>query len=219
MGYTNAGKSTILNRMVQQYSGADDKTVLEKDMLFATLETSVRLIDTGNRRPFYLADTVGFIDKLPHGLIKAFRSTLMEVQYADLLIHVVDFADEHRKMHMQVTEETLNEIGAGDIPRIVVYNKADKTDLSNLPVCKDNQIYLSASQGVGIGELIDLIQKVLYAERNDYKFLFPYQNGGDASLLMKKGEVLEMEYREDGIELCVNCDSQYAEKYDIFRIK
>ncbi|MCR5755044.1 MAG: GTPase HflX [Acetatifactor sp.] len=219
VGYTNAGKSTILNRMVQQYSGADDKTVLEKDMLFATLETSVRLIDTGNRRPFYLADTVGFIAKLPHGLIKAFRSTLMEVQYADLLIHVVDFADEHRKMHMQVTEETLNEIGAGDIPRIVVYNKADKTDISNLPVCKDNQIYLSASQGVGIGELIDLIQKVLYAERNDYKFLFPYQNGGDASLLMKKGEVLEMEYREDGIELCVNCDSQYAEKYDIFRIK
>ena len=96
---------------------------MEKDMLFATLETSVRSIDTGHNKPFFLTDTVGFIHKLPHGLVKAFRSTLEEVKYADLLVQVVDFSDENYRQQMQVTADTLKELGAGDIPQIVVYNK------------------------------------------------------------------------------------------------
>ena len=93
VGYTNAGKSTVMNRMVEAYNGNEEKKVLEKDMLFATLETSVRTIETGDNKPFFLVDTVGFIHKLPHGLVKAFHSTLEEVKYADLLIQVVDFSD------------------------------------------------------------------------------------------------------------------------------
>lgn len=126
VGYTNAGKSTIMNQMVDRYGGGEEKNVLEKDMLFATLETNVRSIHTGDNKPFFLTDTVGFIHKLPHGLIQAFRSTLEEVKYADLIVEVVDFSDEHYRQHMEVTAETLRELGAGDIPRIVAYNKSDK---------------------------------------------------------------------------------------------
>ena len=107
VGYTNAGKSTILNRMVEQFGELPDKTVMEKDMLFATLETSVRSVDTGHNKPDFLTDTVGIINKLPHGLVKAFRSTLEEVRYADLLIQVVDFSDENYRQQMQVSADTL----------------------------------------------------------------------------------------------------------------
>ncbi|MBQ3516036.1 MAG: GTPase HflX, partial [Lachnospiraceae bacterium] len=123
VGYTNAGKSTVMNQMVQKYIGNDEKKVLEKDMLFATLETSVRNIDTGDNKPFFLVDTVGFIHKLPHGLVKAFHSTLEEVKYADLLVQIIDYSDEQYKQQMEVTKETLEELGAGDIPMIYVYNK------------------------------------------------------------------------------------------------
>ena len=133
VGYTNAGKSTILNRLVDTYGGGEEKNVLEKDMLFATLETNVRSIHTGDNKPFFLVDTVGFIHKLPHGLVQAFRATLEEVKYADLIVEVVDFSDEHYRQHMEVTAETLKELGAGDIPRLVVYNKIDKCRTENLP--------------------------------------------------------------------------------------
>ena len=133
VGYTNAGKSTILNRLVDTYGGGEEKNVLEKDMLFATLETNVRSIHTGDNKPFFLVDTVGFIHKLPHGLVQAFRATLEEVKYADLIVEVVDFSDEHYRQHMEVTAETLKELGAGNIPRLVVYNKIDKCRTENLP--------------------------------------------------------------------------------------
>jgi len=219
VGYTNAGKSTILNHILERYGEVPDKTVLEKDMLFATLETSVRAIDPGDGRPFYLVDTVGFIDKLPHSLIKAFRSTLMEVKYADLLVHVVDVSDEHRKQHMKVTEETLNELGAGDIPRIVVYNKADRSELAALPQVQNSQIHMAAGKDIGVRELVEMIQNTLYAQWKEHSFLIPYDKGAVASLLMDRGTVEEMEYQEEGIFLRINCDSQYADKYGIFRVE
>ncbi len=218
VGYTNAGKSTILNRMVDSYSDTPDKTVMEKDMLFATLETSVRNIDTGDNRPFFLVDTVGFIHKLPHGLVQAFHSTLEEVQYADLLVQVVDFSDENYKQQMEVTAETLKELNAGDIPQIIVYNKADKCQMSDLPRIKENQIYMSASNGIGILELVDLIKSKVYAAHVDCTFLIPYDKGNVASYLMENATVLEKEYREDGIWIHVNCYSQDAAKYAIFTI-
>lgn len=149
VGYTNAGKSTIMNRLVDLYGESKEKTVLEKDMLFATLETNVRNIHTGDNKPFFLVDTVGFINKLPHGLVKAFRSTLEEVKYADLLLHVVDFSDEHYKQHMEVTLETLKELEVGDIPQIIVYNKADKCNMVSIPERKGNQIYMAAGMNCG----------------------------------------------------------------------
>ena len=115
VGYTNAGKSTIMNHMMHLYGSKKEKTVLEKDMLFATLDTTVRSMEFPDHRSFLLTDTVGFIHKLPTDLIKAFRSTLDEVKYADLLLHVVDYSDENHKKQMEVTQKTLQEIGAGGI--------------------------------------------------------------------------------------------------------
>lgn len=213
VGYTNAGKSTIMNRLVDRYGESREKTVLEKDMLFATLETNVRNIHTGDNKPFFLVDTVGFINKLPHGLVKAFRSTLEEVRYADLLLHVVDFSDEHFKQHMEVTMETLKELEVGDIPQIIVYNKADKCEMPKLPVVKDNQIYMAAGQECGLEELIGLIKQYVYADSVEAEFILPYEKGSLVSYFMENATVLEQEYREDGVRLKVSCHKNIAEKY------
>lgn len=126
VGYTNAGKSTLLNQMLDTYCPDEEKRVMEKDMLFATLDTTVRKIGLGNGRDFLLSDTVGFIHDLPHDLVKAFRSTLEEARLSDLLLQVVDCSDPHYERQIAVTEQTLRELGAGHIPMIYVMNKADK---------------------------------------------------------------------------------------------
>ena len=213
VGYTNAGKSTVLNQMVEQFVGNGEKKVLQKDMLFATLETSVRNIDTGDNKPFFLVDTVGFIHKLPHGLIKAFHSTLEEVKYADLLVQVVDFSDEQYRQQMEVTQETLNELGAGDIPMIYVYNKADRCNMSFLPKVTDHQVYMCAVDGVGIPELAELIKSKIYADSVNATLLIPYNKGGIASYFMENATVLEQEYEAEGIRLTVNCHKQDVDKY------
>lgn len=124
IGYTNAGKSTIMNAFVERYS-TEDKKVFANDMLFATLDTTVRRIELGQNMSFLLSDTVGFIQKLPTSLVEAFKSTLEEVVDADLLIQVVDYSDPNHTGHMEVTQQLLNELGAGHIPMLIVYNKAD----------------------------------------------------------------------------------------------
>jgi len=218
VGYTNAGKSTVLNHMVERYGDCPEKTVLEKNMLFATLETSVRTIDTGDNKLFFLVDTVGFNNKLPHGLVKAFRSTLEEVKYADLLVQVVDFSDENYKQQMEVTAQTLKELEAGDIPQIIVYNKADKCQMTHLPKVKGQQIYMSAVNDVGIEELATLIKSMVYADNQDCSFLIPYTAGNIASYFMENATVLEKEYREEGLFLKVNCHRQDAARYEEYRI-
>ena len=164
VGYTNAGKSTIMNRILGIYGRPVDKQVLEKDMLFATLETSVRSIDTGDGRPFLLSDTVGFIHKLPHGLVQAFHSTLEEIRYADLLVQVVDVSDEEYREQMLVTQETLKDLKIGDISQIVVYNKADRCQMPDLPRVSESSIHMAAGKEIGIRELVRLIKEKLYAE-------------------------------------------------------
>lgn len=218
VGYTNAGKSTIMNRMVDLY-GRDPagKQVLEEDMLFATLDTSVRNIDMGDRRPFFLVDTVGFIHKLPHSLVKAFRSTLEEVKYADLLVQVVDFSDSEYRQQMEVTAQTLQELGAGDIPVIYAYNKADKVPSEKLPHVLEDRIYLSAVDGTGIPQLAEMILKKVYAAQIEASFLIPYDKGNVTSYLCGNAMILEQEYREEGTYLHVRCHKQDAEKYVCFR--
>ena len=213
VGYTNAGKSTIMNRLVERYGEFPEKKVLEKNMLFATLETAIRLIDTGKNKPFLLADTVGFIHKLPHDLVKAFRSTLEEVAYADLLVQVVDFSDSNYRQQMEVTAETLKGLDAGDIPMIYVYNKADLAEVPDLPKIRGNQIYMSAVNGVGIEELIEMILDKVYAGHVVCEFLIPYQDGAVTSYLCGNTTVLKQEYREDGVFMQVECYKQDADKY------
>ncbi len=218
VGYTNAGKSTIMNRMLEEFGRVPGKQVLEKDMLFATLETSVRCIEMEDGRPFFLVDTVGFIHKLPHGLVKAFRSTLEEVRFADLLVHVVDYSDENYRQQMEITKETLKELEIGDIPQIIVYNKSDRCRMERLPRVRKDDIHMAAGPGIGIRELAKLIQDKLYEHYRECEFMLPYDQGRAVSYLMEQTVVLEQEYREGGIYLKVRCQEQDASRYGRFLI-
>lgn len=145
VGYTNTGKSSLMNALLECYNPGSHKQVFAQDMLFATLETSVRNIELPDNKSFLLTDTVGFVSQLPHHLVKAFRSTLEEVTEADLLVHVVDYSHEDYEQLISVTNHTLKELGAHDIPTIFAYNKCDLTD-HPYPDVKDNQVYLSAKK-------------------------------------------------------------------------
>ena len=203
VGYTNAGKSTILNQLVSRFCKDDSKKVLEKDMLFATLETSVRQIDPPGQKGFLLSDTVGFIDKLPHNLVKAFRSTLQEVQEADLLLHVVDFSDPDFSEHLRVTRETLEELSASHIPVLYVYNKADKLDPEAKPKLVDNKLYISAKQEEGIQSLLSAIDGSLSKDDKEVKLLIPFDQGQIISLLTREANILSTEYLAEGTLITV----------------
>ncbi len=218
VGYTNAGKSTIMNRMISLYGAKKEKTVLEQNMLFATLDVTVRSMEFPDHKSFLLTDTVGFIHKLPTDLVKAFRSTLDEVKYADLLLHVVDDSDENHKKQMEVTQKTLREIGAGSIPQIVVYNKADLLRMEELPRVQDGKIFMAAAPGIGIEELAEMIREQLYAGNVDAEFLFPYDKGGDASRLMASAAVQDTEYRPEGIWIKASCTKKEALKYQRYAV-
>lgn len=216
VGYTNAGKSTIMNHVLAKYGKMKEKMVLEKDMLFATLDTTVRSMEFPDHRSFLLSDTVGFIHKLPHDLVKAFRSTLEEVKYADLLLHVVDYSDENHKKHMEVTRQTLREIGAGGIPEILVYNKADLAGMEQLPKVGEGKIFMAAAMDQGIEELTELIRDTVYAGNELAEFLFPYDRGGEASGFMESVAVEKTEYLPEGILIRAFCGKKARNKYGEF---
>lgn len=200
VGYTNAGKSTVMNRMISLSEAGEEKQVLEKDMLFATLDTSVRKIETKDKKNFLLSDTVGFVNKLPHSLVKAFRSTLDEIKYADLLLEVVDYSDERYKEQMRVTGETLKELGATDIPIIYVMNKVDKCDdTGEIPRIHDDRIYMSAGNMLGIPELLEMIKDRIYAGNREISLLIPYDKGALVNLLNENAKIISQEYRENGV--------------------
>lgn len=214
IGYTNAGKSTMMNQLLNVYGGAEEKQVLEKDMLFATLETTVRNIRIDKNRQILLSDTVGFINHLPHGLVKAFRSTLEEACEADLILNVVDASDPHHKQQIKVTEDTLKELHMGDVPMIYVYNKADKCMEKPLPeICGEDKIYMSAKSGAGIKELIEMIFKKLYSGHLEAEFLVPYTDGKTVSELMKNCVILDTSYEDNGTLLKVSCEYAIYQKY------
>ena len=214
VGYTNAGKSTIMNGLVERYVGEETKKVLEKDMLFATLDTTVRRIDTGNNHDFLLSDTVGFIHKLPHGLVKAFRSTLEEVKNADLLLQVVDRSDPYYREQMETTQKTLQELGAEKIPMLVVYNKVDRLagELS-YPKRMEDKLYLSAKEETSLTLLVQTVLQKVYADLLEKTFLIPYDQGNLVSYLRENAQVLCQEYEEEGTLLRVRCHLADAEKY------
>ena len=220
VGYTNAGKSTIMNWMVDTYGSNDDKKVLVRDMLFATLDTTVRKISPVSLPPFLLSDTVGFIDKLPHSLVKAFRSTLEEVLYADLILHVIDYSDENYDKHIKVTMDTLHELGASSIPVIRVYNKAEcNMPLSLLPDVKHDKIFLSAKERVGLDELLGLISAYLYGQKQECDFRFPLSRGDILNMLFEKAVVSNYEYKEDGIYCHCICDKKEYFKFEQYIVK
>ena len=217
VGYTNAGKSTLMNHMVDRYLMDDTKKVLEKDMLFATLETTVRNIQPDKNFQFLLSDTVGFIDKLPHHLVKAFRSTLEEVKNADLLLIVMDYHDPYYKEHLRVTKETLEELGAANIPTIYVYNKSD---LCGVPLrqMNDDTIFMSAKDEESLQVLLSMIRSHAHKDYVDCQMRIPFERGDVFSYLKKQAIVEDTEYKADGTYIKLQCRHEDYERYKEFLI-
>lgn len=195
VGYTNAGKSTMFNHM----TGAD---VLEQDQLFATLDPAVRMLEYENGQKVLMSDTVGFISKLPHHLIEAFRSTLEETQYADVILHVVDSSDPMMELHMHVVYQTLRELGVKGKPVITVFNKIDLVDEIDTRF-RDSQAdkvcRISAITGEGIQELKDTIMSLIQSQNVLVEKLFHYSEVGKIQLIRQYGQLLTEEYTEDGV--------------------
>lgn len=194
VGYTNAGKSTLLNTL----TGAD---VLEEDKLFATLDPTTRNLKLPSKQEVLLTDTVGFIRKLPHHLIEAFKSTLEEAKYADIILHVVDASNPQMDEQMYIVYETLMNLEVKNKPVITAFNKQDKVDGEVIlrDFKADHVVNISAKTGEGLENLQNVIEEVLRKQKILIEQLYPYADAGKIQLIRKYGELLEEEYREEGI--------------------
>ena len=196
VGYTNAGKSTLLNTMTQA-------GVLEEDQLFATLDPTTRALDLPGKRQILLTDTVGFIRKLPHHLIEAFKSTLEEAKYADMILHVVDASNPQMDEHMQVVYDTLRQLGVSDKKVITLFNKQDLcTDKEQLRDFQaDHVLQISAKNGQGLEELKGLLAEVLREGQIYIERLIPYDQAGIIARIRRHGQVVQEEFLAEGISL------------------
>lgn len=194
VGYTNAGKSTLLNRL----TGA---SVLEKDKLFATLDPTTRGLKLPSGQEVLLTDTVGFIRKLPHHLIEAFKSTLEEAKYADMILHVVDVSNPQMDEQMYTVYETLQNLDVKDKVVITAFNKQDR--LTEVPIIRDFKadhiVNISAQTGQGLDALQSVIEQILRERKIEISRTYSYADAGKIQLIRKYGELLDEEYREDGI--------------------
>lgn len=196
VGYTNAGKSTLLNRLT-------NAGILAEDKLFATLDPTTRSLVLESGQKILLTDTVGFIRKLPHHLVEAFKSTLEEAKYSDIILHVVDSSNPQMDMQMHVVYETLRDLEVGDKVMVTVFNKTDQMGGEQLPrdLHSDYQVRISAKTGQGVDRLLETLGDIL-RNRNIYlERIFPYQEAGKLQQIRKYGELLSEEYREDGIAI------------------
>lgn len=218
VGYTNAGKSTTMNQLLQHFHSQEAKTVFEKDMLFATLDTSVREIVLPDRKKFLLSDTVGFVSKLPHQLVKAFRSTLEEAKQADLLIHVVDYSDPNYQLMMDTTDKTLAEIGILDIPVILAYNKADLIPEISYPTYEDNHFIYSARDEKSLSMLVEIIKSTIFKEYTKATFLIPYNQTQYVAYLNEKAAVESEEYLDNGTKIVAEVSPIDLNKLAMFHI-
>lgn len=218
VGYTNAGKSTTMNGLVKLFQGKENKQVFEKDMLFATLETSIRDIHLTDNKQFLLTDTVGFVSKLPHHLVQAFRSTLEEARDADLLIHVVDYSDPHYKLMMETTEKTLAELDVKDIPIIYAFNKADKREDTDYPIERGDTIIFSAREEAGLQLLVNRIKKELFADYEKATFLIPFEESKWVAYLNEVGDVAATEYLEDGTKITAEVAPKVIEQLKAYHV-
>jgi len=214
VGYTNAGKSTLFNRLTS--SG-----VLEEDKLFATLDTTTRKCELPSGRSVLFVDTVGFIHKLPHNLVKAFRATLEEAAYADILLHVVDASHENAELHMQVTYDELMDLEAADKPIMAVLNKQDlikePVPLS-MPYGAEAVLRISALEPEGVQKVLEAVDLQLDKIDTVVEILLPYAQGGLSSSLHQEGQIIEEEYRDNGIYIKARLKDRYLQMVEKYRI-
>ncbi len=216
VGYTNAGKSTTMNALLNVSNAEADKSVFEKNMLFATLETSTRQIQLPDNKQFLLTDTVGFVSKLPHQLVKAFRSTLEEVTEADLLLHVVDLSHPEFQAQIEITNKVLDELGVKETPMVYVYNKADLVDNEFTPSTQE-AVRISAKNLTNIDTLINSIKSHLFHHYMKETFLIPYDKGNIISYLNDHATVFETEYLDNGTLITVECSDQDVERFHQYK--
>lgn len=215
VGYTNAGKSTTMNGILNfNKEDSQDRKVFEKNMLFATLDTSVRRIDLEDNSSFLLSDTVGFVSKLPHNLVESFKTTLKEAQDADLLIQVIDISDEHWRNMIEVTEKTLREVGVVDKPMIYAFNKADLKPGQNFPTIEGDNIYYSAIDKDSIEKLVDLIKIKVFNHYQETELLIPYSDQKITEEILKNSQVLKKEFTNDGSLINANLSPEELEKFN-----
>ena len=193
VGYTNAGKSTLLN----QLTGAG---IPANNRLFDTLDTTSRLLKVSDNLDVILSDTVGFIAKLPHHLVDAFRATLEELEYADLLLHVIDSADPNRQEHIAVVDKLITTLAKPGTPVLYCYNKADLVSREDIPV-GENTVAVSAAKGVGMEALLQRIEEMLGHARHHVVLCLPYSMGGQVDALHSGAKVNSVDYTPGGIEI------------------
>lgn len=218
VGYTNAGKSSVMNRLIRMSANADEeKEVFEKDMLFATLDTFNRRIELENKKTFVLTDTVGFVSKLPHSLVSAFRATLDEALGADLLLHIVDISSDSYEMQMRVTGQVINELNAEHAPIITVYNKMDKMTPDMFRIYDPDGVKISAKTGENFEALVQRVEQELFSDRVQATFLIPYAEGRILSYLCETYQPQKIDHQEDGTLIEVEVSESDFNKYDSYR--
>lgn len=215
VGYTNSGKSTLMNGMLEISQKPKSKKVVEKDILFATLDTSIRKISLPGFKDFLLSDTVGFVSNLPHYLVKAFRSTLEEVRRADLLLHIVDISAPDYEEQMRVTDNTLQEIGAENIPTIYVFNKIDLTSDYEVKIF-NNRVFISAAKKVGLNLLLKEINRELLRKYIECCMFIPYSQGKLLSYLNNNAYIKSVKHENEGTILTLECLESDYKKFHKF---
>lgn len=209
VGYTNAGKSTLLNLLT-------DAGIEANDRLFDTLDPTTRKKRISDTQEILLSDTVGFIRKLPHHLVSAFKATLEELAYADLLLHVVDVSDPDWEIHAATVDKVIEQLGAQEIPRVMVYNKADKCD--ELPAARDGVLF-SAKTGEGTEALLTAIEKALGRGKHEMHLCIPYSDGAALDVLHREGQVKSIEYGESGTLVTVIVDDKLCGQMQKYRVE
>lgn len=200
VGYTNAGKSTLMNQLIEldeDYN--EEKKVFVKDMLFATLDTTLRKSKLPNGKTILISDTVGFVSKLPTHLVEAFKGTLEEVHHADIILHVVDYKNKNRELQVNTTNDVLKKLGCQEKETILIYNKMDSVEAANGYENSEEKIYLSAKTGYNIDSLMALLERKLDGNYHSVKMKIPYDKGSLLSYLHSNTDIKTEEYAEDGI--------------------
>lgn len=212
VGYTNAGKSTLLNKLIDNTEQETNKKVFAQNMLFATLETSTRKIELKNNREYLITDTVGFVSNLPHNLVESFKSTLEEITEADLLIHVVDASHNEHENQIEVTHKTLEEIGVHDIPSIYLYNKKDLVT-KPLSVIHYPNLIVSLHDELDVEDVQRLIEQELFKDQIETKLMIPFSEGELLAYFNQDANIKHREYLNEGTLLTLDLSLIQVQKY------